>query len=90
MTTLEQTNAAANQESRFDPDFLEAVYRISAIEILRGISGISGGIADTAEDFRNLNLEFLDRFGGYLVSLNEDEKRELDVLLHQRLDESVE
>ncbi len=86
MTTTEQTNTAANQESRFDPDFLEAVYRISAVNILAGMSGITGGMAKDAEDFRSLNLEFLDHFGTYLVSVDEEEKRELDVLLHQRLE----
>lgn len=84
--TTELTDTVANPQSRFDPDFLEAVYRISATNILAGMSGITGGLAKDAEDFRALNLEFLDRLGTYLVSLNDEEKRELDVLLHQRLE----
>lgn len=73
-------------DKALDPDFLEATYRIAAVHLLVAMTPIVGGMVDNAADFRKLNLDFLGKFGTYLVSLNDEEKDEIDVLLSDRLE----
>lgn len=67
-----------------NPDFTEPAFRFIAVEAMKALSPIAASESNDAASFADKQLDFLHRFGEYLVALNPSERFELFDLLCER------
>ncbi|MEE3501288.1 hypothetical protein [Acidiphilium acidophilum] len=71
-------------QNALDAEIFGKIFKITTVQVMNGATGLLGGMANNADEFKAMMDEFLAGFGAYLTGLTEAQKAELYALLAQQ------